>query len=540
MDGIDAQSSLCFSLEQMADLTPFYFCVNREFAIVQMGRGLQQLYPDVLQGIPMRSLFEADASDSFVFDSTSSRTPQVCTVQCVGHGLRLQGTVVQEHQQDLLVFIGAPVEWLHGDDSGTHSQETTHTATGSLHQQVETLLSLFRIFGITDNIDDIALRVMETLGVLSGWMAGAFWLVRDGEQAFSCVATWHKNLQKTGGLAQALTSESIPMTTMEVRVAIDTGRVGCIGLDTMESAFAHGKLAVHYGVQSICVVPIYSKGQAIGMYEFFHSDALPHAESGMEVMMEAGRQTGVWITSVRAERELRTALEHEREINALKTRFMSMMSHDFRTPLTAILSSADLMEYLSDKLSAEQRGEYLGFIREAVVRMTTLLDHIRFIRKAEERQIVFSPTVFNISQFCDKLLQTMREQDGGQHVLRCVVQGSEENVRADSKLLWEICTHLLSNALKYSPAGAEVSVRVTNAGKVLEIEVEDAGIGIPKGEQKELFTPFFRATNVGIISGVGLGLFIVKHAVELHKGVIHVISEQGEGAAFTVFLPLEY
>lgn len=542
MDGIDAQCSLCFSLEQMADLAPFYFCVDRKFAIVQMGRELQQLYPDLSQERSLWSLFDIEESDAFVFDSALSHTPQWCTVQCIGRDVRLQGMVVQECQQDVLVFVGSPVDLPHKDVRENADQEITHRVadTGNPHLQADTLLSLSRIFSRRDSIDSTALRVMETLGALPERAAGAFWIVQDEEQVLSCVATWHKSLQKTGGLTQALTNERIPISIMEVQAESNGENSGCIGVDAIANTFAHGTLAIHYGIQSICVVPVYSDGQAIGMYEFFHSGILSDGENGMEMMMEAGRQMGAWIAGVRMEQELRAALEHERETNALKTRFMSVMSHDFRTPLTAILSSADLMEYLSDKLSAEQRGEYIGFIRESVERMTTLLDHIRFIRKVEERQIIFYPALFDVSLFCDRLLQTMQESDGGQHVLQCEFRGNEENVRADSQLLWEMCTHLLSNALKYSPAGAEVLIRITHTEKMLEIEIKDAGIGIPKEEQKGLFTPFFRATNVGSVSGVGLGLFIVKHAVELHKGVIHVVSEQGEGTAFTVRLPLEY
>lgn len=240
----------------------------------------------------------------------------------------------------------------------------------------------------------------------------------------------------------------------------------------------------------------------------------------------------------RAEEDVRSALKRERELNELKSRFITTISHEFRTPLTAILSSADILEYLDSTLSAEQRNGHLTAIQEAVARMTELLDDVLFIGRAETFRIPIRPVPVTLPLFLDHVLREVCAGDGEQHNVVVEQVGECRDVLFDEKLLWQICSNLLSNALKYSDAGTEIKLQVRCSADTLQLIVTDMGIGIPENEQPRLFDTFFRATNVGSVSGTGLGLAIVKHAVDLLGGRINVQSEYGRGSTFTVWLPV--
>lgn len=407
-----------------------------------------------------------------------------------------------------------------------------------MQQQRAVFSALARILYQTDALDIAATGIMEVVSPLLGAEAGVFWLLHNSGEKFDCAAIWHTGGQRAHTIATEFVGSTLPLRAGAVEMAMEIGTPRCIGEEAIAALHIGNDITTQYGVEELCLVPVSFAEHRVGMFEFFCTTPIADAEQWTETIQEVAQQVAMWFVRIRREQGMRATLEREQKNNALKKQFMSVLCHDFRTPFTAILSSVDLLEYLSDTLSAEQRNEYFGFIRESVERMTALLDYVRLIRKIDEQQIIFRPTSVNVSLFCDKLVQEMQSGDSGQGELQCIVQGNGEEIQVDEQLLWTMCTHLLSNAFKYSPAGANVVWCVTYTDTELEIEVRDTGIGIPQEEQGKLFTPFFRAANVGTVSGVGLGLFIVRHAVELHGGVIHVVSNQGEGTVFTIRLPL--
>lgn len=195
----------------------------------------------------------------------------------------------------------------------------------------------------------------------------------------------------------------------------------------------------------------------------------------------------------RAEEDIQSTLKRERELNELKSQFITTISHEFRTPLTAILSSAEILEYLSGKLSEEQRAGHFVAIQDAVNRMTELLDDVLFIGRAETNTIPFRSVSISLSVFFDQLLREIRASDNGRHTIVLQKEGECEHAQLDEKLLWQICSNLLSNALKYSPDGTEVMFRAVCSKDKLRVVVSDRGIGIPENEQSHLFDTFFRA-----------------------------------------------
>jgi PAS domain S-box-containing protein len=239
-----------------------------------------------------------------------------------------------------------------------------------------------------------------------------------------------------------------------------------------------------------------------------------------------------------AEAEVRRSLEKERELNELKSRFVAMTSHEFRTPLATILSSAELLEQYGARLPAEEREDLHRSIRAGVERMTRLLDDVLTIGKAEANMLQFTPAQVDLAAFCEQLAEETRRGAGEAHTLEFSYEGAREPVRADEKLLRHALTNLLSNAFKYSPAGGRVEFRVRMDGREAAFEVRDQGIGIPPEDQPRLFETFHRARNVGAIAGTGLGLAIARKSVELHGGSVSVESSPGAGTCFRVTVPL--
>jgi PAS domain S-box-containing protein len=240
-----------------------------------------------------------------------------------------------------------------------------------------------------------------------------------------------------------------------------------------------------------------------------------------------------------AEAEILKALEKERELGELRSGFVSLVSHEFRTPLTTIQSSAELLERYSNRLSDEKKHNHLTRIQIAVKRMTQLLEDILTIGKAEAGKLHFEPSSMDLVAFCQEIVESMQMSARPRHTINFIVQGDGRDTLMDEKLLGHIVTNLLSNAMKYSPSGGTVQFDLICTDSLAIFRVQDSGIGIPKEDLEHLFESFGRASNVGTIPGTGLGLAIVKRCVDLHRGKIDVESAVGVGTTFTVTLPLK-
>lgn len=238
------------------------------------------------------------------------------------------------------------------------------------------------------------------------------------------------------------------------------------------------------------------------------------------------------------ERDIRKALTKEKELNELKTRFISMASHEFRTPLTTILASAESLERYQFKWTDDKKRSTLQRIQTAVKHMTDLLNDVLIFGKGEAGKLEFKPTLLDLGQFCADLVEEFQFKENNPQRLCFALPDNPTQSWADEKLLRHILVNLLANALKYSPPETSVQLTLHCQDGTAMLQIQDAGIGIPLSEQKRLFDSFYRATNVGNIPGTGLGLAIVKRAVEAHGGTIAVASESGSGTTFTVSLPI--
>lgn len=238
----------------------------------------------------------------------------------------------------------------------------------------------------------------------------------------------------------------------------------------------------------------------------------------------------------RAESDIRTALERERELNEMKTRFVSMTSHEFRTPLTTILSSAELLEHYSDQWDTPKRFKYLRKIAVAAVHMTDLLNDVLLINKAAAGKIDCNPQPLVLNEFCQELIEELQITTES-HRLELRSQLPDIAHSLDRKLMRHILSNLLSNAINYSPKGGDIMVHLDQVADSLRLQVQDHGIGIPESARATIFESFVRGNNVGTISGTGLGLAILKKSVECHQGEITFESVEGEGTTFSISIP---
>ena len=235
--------------------------------------------------------------------------------------------------------------------------------------------------------------------------------------------------------------------------------------------------------------------------------------------------------------EVMRALEREKELNELKSRFITTASHEFRTPLGTILSSASLIARYEDSADAEKRKKHIERIKSAVTNLTEILNDFLSLEKLEEGIVRCNPEQFDFSKLVQDISEDMRNIAKDGQTIAVDYSGAPE-VFLDRQLLKNALINLFSNAIKYSPENKPIDVKVNVTPDKLHVDIADKGIGIPEEDQPNVFERFYRAKNSGNIQGTGLGLNIVKKYVELMDGSISFVSKYNEGTTFTVEIPL--
>jgi PAS domain S-box-containing protein len=238
-----------------------------------------------------------------------------------------------------------------------------------------------------------------------------------------------------------------------------------------------------------------------------------------------------------SKQEVMRALEREKELNELKSRFITTASHEFRTPLGTILSSVSLIARYDSDNDSDKRKKHIERIKSSVTNLTEILNDFLSLEKLEEGIVRCNPEQFDFSKLLTDVVDDMRNMaKKGQEIL-VDFTGSKE-IFLDRQLLKNALINLISNALKYSPEGKSISIKVNCTSDHLKVDISDQGIGIPDEDQPNIFERFYRAKNSGNIQGTGLGLNIVKKYVELMNGEISFISRFNEGTTFTINIPV--
>lgn len=239
----------------------------------------------------------------------------------------------------------------------------------------------------------------------------------------------------------------------------------------------------------------------------------------------------------KAEADLARALAQERDLNELKNRFVSMMSHEFRTPLGITMSAVELLRHYEDRLPPEEKTQLLEDIHSATKNMAGLMEQVLLLGRVDAGKLGFKPAPIDLQIFGSKLTDETLSATNHRCRITWTAGSDLSGARADEALLRHIFTNLLGNAVKYSPAGAVVDFYASRDASIAVFSVQDYGIGIPEADLPTIFEAFHRASNVESIPGTGLGLVISKHCVELHSGSIQVKTKPGEGTTFTVRIP---
>lgn len=235
--------------------------------------------------------------------------------------------------------------------------------------------------------------------------------------------------------------------------------------------------------------------------------------------------------------ELTHALAKEKELNELKSRFVTTASHEFRTPLAAILSSVSLIDRYSDNSDVEKRQKHIQRIKSMVGDLTEILNDFLSLGKLEEGIVRNSPVNVELIPFLNTVTDEMKSIFKEGQLIHFQYPEKEIQAQLDPMLLKNVLINLLSNAVKYSPEHKAIELSLDADDENINIRVKDSGIGIPEEDQPHIFERFYRAKNSTNIQGTGLGLNITKKHVELMKGHITLESSLGEGSTFIVSLP---
>lgn len=237
------------------------------------------------------------------------------------------------------------------------------------------------------------------------------------------------------------------------------------------------------------------------------------------------------------ERELLATIDKERELGRLKTSFLQMVTHEYRTPLGIITSSAQILEKYFDRLEPAQRQEQLQSIRLSARNLANLLEEVLFLGKTDSGVVVLQPDPVDLPSWLRTVADEVVAGLGAERVVTVSADEVSGPVVLDERLLRHVMNNLVSNALKYSTLDRPVAITARTADGWVVLSVRDHGIGIPPADRQKLFQMFQRASNVGTISGSGLGLVIVKRCIDLHGGTIDLLDAPGGGTEVVVRLP---
>lgn len=236
------------------------------------------------------------------------------------------------------------------------------------------------------------------------------------------------------------------------------------------------------------------------------------------------------------EETLKRSLEKEMELSELKSRFVSIASHEFRTPLATILATTETLINYRDRLQPEQLDKRLQKILDQVGHMTTIMEDVLHLARIQAGRMEFNPIYARLDELCREIIEEFESQKQYEGRIIYEVDENITEIAFDTRLMRHSVVNLISNALKYSPSDEKIRLELVQTPETLRLSVSDKGIGIPAKDRRRLFEPFHRAENVGMISGTGLGLSIIKEAVQLHGGEIQVESELNQGTTFTLIL----
>ena len=295
---------------------------------------------------------------------------------------------------------------------------------------------------------------------------------------------------------------------------------------------------VALGLRARLAAPLLSGPRAIGMLALVRAEPRSFTQEEIELVSLLGRLVATGVQNIRAYEAERSTVEELRRLSALRADFVSLVSHELRSPMASVIGSARTLQERWRELSPEQRESFLALIADETTRLASLIGDVLDTSRIEAGTFSYS---FRPVAVGELVRETVAAAQVGQDEVRIVatVRDPIPPVRADAERLRQVLTNLVDNAVKYSPAGGEVRVSAYTRDRRVVVDVTDAGPGIAREHRKLIFEKFGRAKTDGGKPGTGLGLFIARSIVEAHGGTLDVRSTTGRGATFTVELPAE-
>lgn len=306
----------------------------------------------------------------------------------------------------------------------------------------------------------------------------------------------------------------------------------------------HLALLEQFEVRASLVTPILIRGEPPATNQLWgllaaHQCATPREWQPDEVQMldELSVHLAIAIQQAELFAQTQAALEQEKALTAFKSQIIAMVSHEYNAPLTAIQTAAATLKAHRPSLDMQMQERFLGMIEQKSRHLSALVSDMLVVNQAELNELKLQPVAFALGKFLAQLIAEQQMLAPSQHELTFRIRGNIEGFVGDRGLLRQVFVNLLTNAMKYSPEGGTIRVQLVGETSQVVLYMKDEGIGIPQEDQARLFRPFCRGSNVGSITGTGLGLHIAKIAVELHGGTIELKSQVGKGTLFTVCLP---
>ncbi|WP_299404927.1 AAA family ATPase [Acaryochloris sp. IP29b_bin.148] len=479
-----------------------------------------------------------ERASEFYFENGREKIAQVYLVDAY-YGYAKWGAISKANQ--LQERYPEVFSRLQRSSQSTCSIQTTAsftTTTSLLDLDLASVLKASQAISEEIILDQLLEKLMKVLMQSAGAQAGFLILLREEHFIIEASATDQINTIRQS--ISVSSSGQVPVSVINF-VARTLDPI-ILGNAVLESSFSNDSYIQHHQTKSLLCLPLLNQGHLIGMIYLENNLASDAFRSDhLETLRLLCAQAAISLENAYLYEDLQQSQareQAEREINELKSRFISMTSHEFRTPLTAILGTTELIKHYGQSWDSEKQHSYLDRIQKNVKHMTGLLDDVLVLSKADADKVEFNPIKINLDGFCCNLVEELQLNTKPNQTIELAIQGEHLNPYADEKILRQILSNLLSNAIKYSPEDSIIGFDVVLSDDEVTFFVQDQGIGIPEADQQYLFESFHRATNVGQIQGTGLGLTIVKKSVELHRGTITFESIVDQGTTFIVKLPI--
>ena len=392
-------------------------------------------------------------------------------------------------------------------------------------------------------------RMMDTEGKLSGFLALAFDntdRIKMQDALRVSEARWQTALEGSGyGIwdYNILTGEAFFSANFKTMLGYDAGDAwGSFGnwssrihpedkekcMEEIDTHLKGGTDHYLFECRMLCGDGSYKWIRNSGKVIEWLDDARPSRLIGTQLDIDSRKKL---------ETSLKESVDKERELNEMKSRFVSTASHEFRTPLSSILITSDSLLTYWERMENSQIRDKLTKINNQVLHLTKIVNDVLHLSKIEEGKVEINPAEIDIVEICRQVIDSFNSDPKLLAKVRLITPFNSVLMQLDTRLIFQVINNLVSNGIKYSPDNTNVRVEVARKNMELHITVSDNGIGIPEADQKHLFKPFFRGSNTTMIQGNGLGLSIVKESVALLGGKIDFKSRQGQGTTFFITFP---